>query len=395
MAERGPVPAITNHLEAREGIERHAGTAFEADLGALLAETDVESGRRVADVGSLLGAAGSLLRRTSRAGAVPAALDAALQKLPQPAIVAWVDTVDADRCGAALARAVDLALDAALAESQQECEAATTQAMAELAARDRLESARCAITRREELLKEPCGGDRLASLLAAIDGSLRPQARALCGLNAARREERDRIDLERREAAWWYSARAECDELAGLLAGKVAYGGDHLQGCAECQRDLAAAEPVNAPMDRLVTPEALWRYDLGVATPAERAWLARRSKQDKSLAQALWAYEDGERAVAEVAGPPAAPKWELVQESPGVRLLLQRGARTRLMVRLDNPGSAEVTVLILPRQATLAPRRTAMGQEFDLGPAEEILGQTAQVTIASRETGEALCEIKL
>lgn len=377
MADRWPTRPDAARLEAREALERYPGTGITTDVAAVL-------------VG-----AGDLLRRGSSVNGPPAAVDAALRDLSQATILAWLGTLDAPACATALARAAELALDAALAESPEECEAATAQAMAELAGRDRLESARCAIKRREELVLEPCGADRIAALIAEIDGALRPRARVLSSLNEARRAERDRIAAEAREAAWWYSARAECDDLVGLLAGKIAYGGDHLHGCADCQRDLAATEPVSAPMDRHVTPGALWRHDLGIATPAERDWLTRRSKKDKALAQALWAYEDGERAVAEVSGPPAAPKWEVVEEQPGARLLLQRSPRARVMVRLDNPAAAKATVLLLPRQTTLTPQRTAVGLEFDLGTAEELRGQTARVTVSSKEAGELVSDIEL
>src|SRR5439155_14091512 len=147
-----------------------------------------------------------------------------------------------------------------------------------LLARDRAESACCALARLASLgrqeAKEVCA--RLTAALSKLDGQLKHCAAALTALNASRRAERDLLD----ERVWWFSARSE-ETHDGFVK--------HLGA------DTAIDE-VTRKRKRAVSFDELFRFDLGLATDAEVAFISTQKKSNPELARALAAMEDAERA---------------------------------------------------------------------------------------------------
>ena len=257
---------------------------------------------------AVLGAAGDLLRRSASLdldAAEREAIDAALRAIPADVATAFVAGVDPDGPPAPRGPPADPAVEVALADGDEERDRAARPVLEALAARDRLASCAVALARWESaVVGDPEGSPRagLEARLAGID-ALRGSARALVGLNVERRAEVARLDRDRRADAWWYSARSDCD---GLVSGLAGNGPDpaHVASCTECREDLHVSElAVREPARRHVSAAELWRYDLGAITAEERRWIDRHADGCPPCAQALWAYRDGERALADLDGP--------------------------------------------------------------------------------------------
>lgn len=246
-----------------------------------------------AEAGRALALAGALLRRSELVG--DAARDAllAVDRVEARAAAAYVASVDAAAEHAKLARGLDDAFEGLLAGDEDPDERAlyTESAEAALDARDALASVRAALV---------CAGADTAPLddkLVAIDASLVAKARLLVGLNPARRREAAALDPAEREAAWWFSARSQCDFLAGLYRqGEADARGQsqatqphknaaHLAVCEDCQRDVEASSLAYTPQH--VTASSLWRRERGEATPAELAFMDAHGKTCKDCRRAL------------------------------------------------------------------------------------------------------------
>src|SRR5215469_3440417 len=81
--------------------------------------------------------------------------------------------------------------------------------------------------------------------LEEIDRRYRPLSRNWVPLNALRRTQRDLLNPAEQEAAWWFTARSDCDGLLTALASLEGLSEpfrDHLRSCAECTSDLAKAK---------------------------------------------------------------------------------------------------------------------------------------------------------
>ncbi|MFO0762368.1 MAG: hypothetical protein U0359_38365 [Byssovorax sp.] len=281
--------------------ERYASRASEL---AAAAEGDRGAAR-------VLGAAGDLLRRSGALGVDRGAIDAALLALSGDAIEAWAASGPERSAEVAFTRAIEVAPLFSLAESDEEREHARALVLAALRARDDLESALVALGRRAAL-GVPASGPAertLGERLDLLDRAARAKVRWLVGLNAHRRTERDLLDPEPRERAYWFSARAGCDGLIGALAGEAhdALFREHLQGCPFCTADLAASRAVDTPpaahAAAHLSADDLFRYELDELTPRERARLERHADLCFECGQTLWALADGERAIEESEAP--------------------------------------------------------------------------------------------
>ncbi|MHB8878528.1 MAG: hypothetical protein ACYC8T_32930, partial [Myxococcaceae bacterium] len=258
----------------------------------------VERAPEPAAMAKLLIAAGEVLRRWESGAAE---VDEALNGLPANAVNTWAASVDVLALRTDLLRAADEAVEAALPEAAAEGETWAEWAWQGLCARDRLESALAALARAAALGNTPAAACRetIAGALVPIDRELRPRARWLSKVNARRRAERDLLLPGHRERAWWFSARAGCDDLIALLAGEL-NGSPHLAACVECRHDLEVARAVEEPRGRHLNEDDLWRLDTGAANAAERAAAAAHAESCQDCATALRALREGEETIRDL-----------------------------------------------------------------------------------------------
>jgi len=247
------------------------------------------------EAGRVLAMAGDLLRRTQAVG--DAARDAmlALDRVESQAVAAYVESIDAAAERAKLVRGLDDAFEAMIAADDEADERVlyTESAEAALAARDALASVRAALA---------CAGadtSKIDGKLVGIDAGLKKKARVLVGLNAMRRRELDALDPAERDAAWWFSARAQCDFLVSLYrqadppptnrpdVGQVTapHNAAHLAVCEDCQHDVEASSLAYTPQH--VTASSLWRREHGEATQAEIAFMDTHASGCKDCQRAL------------------------------------------------------------------------------------------------------------
>jgi hypothetical protein len=256
--------------------------------------------------GRALEACGHLLRRLARSSAgTDAGLDRVervLRALPSGAVAAWAASADLGALEARLRRATDEAVEAALPETPKDAESWAASAREGLEARDAFESQLVAMCFREGLgfEAERSVRERLAAALKAQDLALSPRSRRLVTLNAYRREMRDALDPEHRKRAWWFTSRADCDDLLPMLAGEKK-ASEHVERCDECQRDLARARRADLPRMRHLSEDDLWKYDLGLLSGAERAYAERHARACGACAEALAALAEGEQEIAALA----------------------------------------------------------------------------------------------
>jgi hypothetical protein len=274
--------------------ERYASRALELDPRR-------SGDRRAAHV---LGAAGDLLRRSAALSIDRDAIDAALLGLPGHEIEAWVASSPERPLAAVFERVTESAALVALAESDEERALARHTTLEALRARDTLESSLVALSRSAALgvTLNASTPHRFTDRLDALDRALRTKTRWLVGVNALRREERDLLDPAHRERAYWYSSRATCDGLLLALAGEGHASptwGAHLHGCAACAADLTQSRVIEAPPTAHLSPDDLFRYELGELGARERSRVERHADACFDCGQALWALADGERAIDE------------------------------------------------------------------------------------------------
>jgi hypothetical protein len=263
----------------------------------------LEGPAQASAAGALLCAAGDLLRRSRSVNASATEIDSALRELPSAAVQGWLASVDVAACGRALDRAATEAVEGALAETPDEREMWSTSAADALIERDRVESARSGLQRWFEL-----GGtlvaaathlrDAFVSDLADLDRARRSKARWLVPLNPRRRLERDLLDPEHRDQAWWFSSRAGCDDLVSVLGGAPPKG-RHVHDCSECKDDLMRARTIDAPPPWHVASDDRMRLDLGLLTQAEQSRLESHTARCRECAEALRVSEEIDRAIAQ------------------------------------------------------------------------------------------------
>jgi hypothetical protein len=379
--------------EAAALMSRYTGRRGElSKLRGALGEQRYPEERAIL-AGSVLAAAGDVLRRSRALGAGALGdVDAALAALPREDVGGWLGVARADGTRKSMSRALDEAFEIGLSETTEEREGHTAAALEGLSARDRLESTLSALGRWEHLSGKLEGraGERLGALraeLSKLDGQLRRGARALIALNDTRRGERDLLDEPGAHGAWWFAARAECDELLGVFSGR----GAKAQHCAECARDSAEAAQVEAPPRKHASADDLWRHDMGLLGEHERAWLQRHAAQCGECKQALRAVAEGERAIDEegdvrVARPAAIearPRDESVLDHPLFRAVLSRaGKRARVLVEAKGKAALRSATLVMASAPdALKARKTVLGLEFNLGPSRRVADRTARLVV--------------
>jgi hypothetical protein len=360
---------------------------------------ELESGGRPGDgavvVGLLLEAAGDVLRRATLLGVDGSTVIPRLAAAPESALRAWADGLAIDELATKLQRAASQAVEAALPDDPESGKAMAQWAAQDLQARDRLESALVAL----EALGGAGRGDakalalRLRQAMDRVDARCRGTVTSLTALNETRRLEAGLLDGEFRGRAWWYAERSgiEDDLLVQVL------GGERRGSLPEALE--AASLLVKQPRRRPASFDDLLRFDLGLATPAEREAIRLEAERDPELKLALAAMEAAESAILEAAGdevlqsPGAAPvplpverssTPEIIEERTEFKVLLFRTKRTVQVVvqphRLDRFAAAAVYRSDDPDRSWPA-RPGDMGVHFDLGDPERLVGTRARVVV--------------
>jgi len=346
---------------------------------------------------------GDILRRGERLGSE--GVRQALQGLTRGQVESWLQAQNPDALRSELSRAAEESLEVALGEPE-ESELWRTAALEGLQARDRAESAIRALVEWEALHGALDG--EAARLwrefregLGRLDTALRPKARWFIPLNPQRRAEREVLDAAERSGAWWYSERADCDELIAALMTRPERPGPHLQGCTQCQADLRQSAPVEAPPRHHLSAEDLWRLDMGLMSEDERSRVERHTEKCLDCAQAVWALEEGDEAIEEAldadelpgaaartsrgpdprrAGGARQPEHrEVLEERREFRVLLVRERqRARLLVQPLSGRTVTAAVFLTPGKPSLKPQSGPEGLLFELGPAG---GRSAHLTL--------------
>lgn len=348
-------------------------------------------------VGRVLEAAGDVLRRSQKVPHDAAAVDRTLQSISAAALLSWEQGVSLDALAQRLARAADEAVESALPDASDDGHAFAAWALEGLSSRDRLESALVALRRLDAQGRKDAGElvKRLSPKVDALDRKGKRGARALTALNPARREEVALLDASVRARAWWYGEldSREHDGLVRALGGE----GEAPRGAAE----RAASALLEKRRRRKVSDDELFRYDLGIASPAEVAIIERQAKEDPELAQALAAMADGERAIAELDGPVTPPVKGAAkpERPPSVRvmedrpeatvLLMRRKSKLLLMIqpRREKFAAAAVYVANSP-QKQVKGRSRADGLEYELGLEDKLSGVQVRAVLRLTDGSE-------
>ncbi|MFP2910330.1 hypothetical protein ACLESD_35885 [Pyxidicoccus sp. 3LFB2] len=365
--------------------------------------------------GEVLEAAGDCMRRSSRVGIE--GVEGALRGLGRPQVEAWLKAQKPQSLQPVLLRAAEEAVEVAL-DGGEEADMWRASALEGLAARDRAASAARALAAWEGL-HGPLEGeaaqlrDRFLSTLGTLDSSLRPRARWFIPLNPQRRQERDLLEPAEQDTAWWFSARADCDDLVATWTGRPQTQTPHLQDCGDCRSDIADAAPVDAPPRRHLSADDLWRFDMGLMTEDERSKVDAHTARCGECAQAVLALGEGEEAVEEAldmeegsVGPSArnsrAPatqrpsaarhpeQREVLDERRDFRVVLVRERqRVRLLVQPLSGRTVTAAVFLSPGRPSLKPTQGPEGLAFDLTTASTTGARSAHLSVqAGNETLE-------
>ncbi len=347
-------------------------------------------------IGRVLEAAGDLLRRTKAIPCDLTAVQATLALVPNSGLKSWGEAVSVDDLHARLKRAADEAVEAALPDTPDDGNTWSSWAMQGLFARDRMESALCAVQHLAEQGRTDAAElhARLSVAVRKVDSALAHRAAWLTHLNSGRRAEAGMLDPEARLKAWWFTVRNETSD-DGLVAALGGEGDRVLEG-----PEASVHAEVTRERRRAVSYDELFRYDLGIASPAERAFITSQSKANPDFARAMAALAEGERAIEEVAGLVAEMKMIPIVRDPSARiepirgeviaersefklLLFRRSDRVQLVVqpqRKDRFATAAVYLADAPDVARPS-TTTAEGLEFDLGVASKLQGHQARVVV--------------
>ena len=240
-----------------------------------------------ADAGRALALGGDLLRRRETLGDTTRDVGLALDRIEAQAAHAYVESIDAAAEHDKLARGLEEAFEAMIEDGDERIlfvhSAETT-----LYARDAFESVRAAMHHQK------LDTSKLESKLAQIDAGLAKKARLLIALNPTRRREAGALDAAERDAAWWFSARMQCDFLMSLYRSQdndpnvnvtAKHNAAHLATCEACQRDVEAGSLAYTPQH--IPASSLWRREQGVATSDEIAFMDGHAKGCKDCKRAL------------------------------------------------------------------------------------------------------------
>jgi hypothetical protein len=273
-----PPPDVDGDLP--EGAKRWAQRHRELDE----ATQSVVSG--APEAGKVLALGGDLLRRREVLGDTSRDVSLALDRVEAQAAHAYVDGVDAVAEHDKLVSALDEAFEAILEDGEERALFAHSAETA-LFGRDALQSVRVAMAHQK------LDTAKLDAKIAQIDKDLAKRARALVGLNATRRREANALDPAEREAAWWFSARSQCDFLMSLYRTEegpnpnvtAKHNAAHLAVCDACQKDVEAGALAYTP--KHIAASSLWRHEQGVATASEIAFMEAHAAGCKDCKQAL------------------------------------------------------------------------------------------------------------
>lgn len=359
---------------------------------------ELEAGKRPGDgavvVGLVLEAAGDVLRRRTALGVSPAAVSKPLGAIPELALRSWGDGVQVSELATRLQRAARQAVEAAIPDSVEAGEAMAQWAVQDLQARDRLESALVAL--------EALGGTgrtdakalvtRLRTAIGKVDRDCRAGVASLTALNGARRAEAALLDGEFRGPAWWYSERTgiDDDQLVKVLGGAV-------KGSMPAEFKSANTE-VTRKRGRPVSFDDLLRFDLGLASPAEREVIRLQADADPELKLSLAAMDAAEAAIAEetqdeVVAPRAAPvpvpverssSPEVIEERAEFKVLLFRSKKSVQVVVQPHRGDRLAAAAVYRSDEPDRPFPSSpgdMGLHFELGPPERLVGVLARVVV--------------
>jgi hypothetical protein len=361
-------------------------------------------------VGELLETIGDVLRRADRLGTD--GVEEALKGLGRAQVEAWLRQQKPQALQPVLLRAAEESMEAALGEEGEESEVWRASALEGLTARDRAASAARALGTWEMLQGALDGGaaddrERFLGALTQLDTALRPRARWFIPLNAERRAERDLLDPVERPGAWWFSARAGCDELLASWTGQPPKDAEHLKSCAHCRADLADTAVVDAPPRRHLTDDELWRLDAGQMGREERERVEAHTAQCADCAQAVLALEEGDAAIDEaleleeegmVAPRAARDSRSSVGKRPGAArlpeqrdvleerrdfrvVLVRERQRVRLLVQPLGARPVTAAVFLSPGRPSLNPTQGPEGLSFDLSTALATGAHAAHLTV--------------
>lgn len=272
----------------------------------------------------------------------------------------------------------------------------------DLQARDRAESAVVAL----EALGRPDAralAARIRGALQQVDRTCRAMVMSFTALNQTRRTEAALLDTEYRGAAWWYSERTsiEDDAVVGVLGGERGSLNDEVRG---------ADKIVRRKRGRSVGFDELFRFDLGLATPAEKEVIRRQADADPELKLALAAMEAAESAITdetkdEVRSVPVVSSPversgtpEIIEERSEFKVLLFRTKKNVQVVvqphRLDRFAAAAVYRSDEPDRA-FPSKPGDMGIHFDLGEPEKLAGTMARVVVKLNDGNTHAFEVRL
>lgn len=371
---------------------------------------ELSTGKRPGDgavvVGLLLEAAGDVLRRLGALGASSTAVTKPLGAISEQSLRAWGDGVQVDDFAARLTRAASQAVEAALPDTEEEGRSMAQWALQDLQARDRLESALVAL---EAMARADAKAmvTRLRTAIARVDRKCRPAVASFTSLNGTRRAEAALLDTQFRAAAWWYSERTgiEDDQLVQVLGGEAK---------GSVPEDLrVASKVVGRKRSRPVSYDDLLRFDLGLASPAEREVIRRQADADPELKLALAAMEAAESAILDetqdaVVSPGVVPvplpverssnSPEIIEERSEFKVLLFRTKKNVQVVvqphRVDRFAAAAVYRSDEPdRPFPSTPGD--MGLHFDLGAPERLAGALARVVVKLTDGQTHAFEVRL
>ncbi|HYI00080.1 hypothetical protein [Hyalangium sp.] len=199
------------------------------------------------------------------------------------------------------------------------------------------------------------------------------------------------LDAGERVQAWWFSARADCDDLVATWTQQPRSLTPHLQSCAECRADVAETAVVDQPPRRHVSSDELWRFDMGLLSTDERARMDAHTARCSDCAQAVLALEEGDAAIEEAlemeaegsSSPAVRTSRAPASRRPGARhpehrevleerrefrvLLVRERQRVKLLVQPLLGRTVTAAVFLSPGKPSIKPTQGPEGLSFDLG----------------------------
>jgi hypothetical protein len=344
-----------------------------AEVESLQRQLNERPGEAAVVAGLLLEAAGDVLRRAGTLGVKAAQVAGPLEAITDGALRGWAGGVSIEGLGAKLQRAASQAVEAAIPDSDEAGAACARFAVQDLQARDRFESALCAL---EAMPPSKQAARDLAKSLrdavSKVDRQCRSTVVSLTALNAQRREEAALLDAAHRANAWWYSDRTgiEDDTLIPVLGGTTR--GSIPPEFAGPNREVTRRRT------RSITTDDLMKMDLGLATAGEKEMIRIAAESDPELKLALAAMAAGEEAIdalteVSTSVPVSAPVErvqqtpQLVEEHPEFKVLVFR-AKKNVTVVLQ-PGNADrfATAAVYRGDQPVASQPGEFGLHFNVG----------------------------